>query len=103
MTEQPTATDRPRRAAFEESAFDVGDAEPPARCPHCHRPFANERWVTLHLGHAHPDALSDAEIERFREVHAVEETDLRRFRLLALGGLVLIYFGLLLVYSVLAL
>lgn len=103
MTEPQTATERPRRADFDGDAFDVGDDDPPARCPHCGRPFASEKRRTLHLGNAHPETLTDDEIERFRTAHDEEEADLRRFRLLALGGLVLIYFGLLLIYATLAL
>ena len=62
----------------------------------------------------HPEVKQDTEsdpseqlqellVKRFREAHDEEERALRRFRLLALGGLVLIYFGLLLIYALLAL
>lgn len=104
MTETPPERgDVPRRATFDATEFGGDAGDPPHRCDRCGRPFDRETWLTLHLGHAHPADLSDDEIERFREAHADEEDALARFRLLALGALVLIYFGLLLVYALLAL
>ena len=96
-------TDTPRRATFDDADFDGRRASAPYRCERCGRPFDREEWLALHLGHAHPDDLTDAEIDRFRTVHEDEERALRRFRLIALGALVLLYFGLLLIYAVLAL
>ena len=96
-------TETPRRATFDADEFDGDPARAPHRCDRCGRPFEREEWLALHLGQAHPEDLDDAEIERFRGAHADEEADLRRFRLLALGALVLIYFGLLLLYAILAL
>jgi hypothetical protein len=73
---------------------------PVYECEHCGRPFARESWLALHRGQAHPGALDDEEIASFREAHADEEADMRRFRLKALGTLVLVYFALLMVYAV---
>lgn len=91
-----------RRATFDAEEFTVRDG-PSHRCERCGRPFAREEWRDLHRGHAHPNDLDDAEIEAFKAAHSEEEERLRRFRLLALGALVLIYFGLLLIYATLAL
>ena len=73
---------------------------PVYECEHCGRPFSRKRWLALHRGHEHPGELDDAEVTAFREAHADEEADLRRFRLKALGTLVILYFGLLMVYAV---
>jgi DNA repair exonuclease SbcCD ATPase subunit len=69
-------------------------------CPYCGRPFPTEEILTLHTGHAHREALSDAESERLRDVAQEEADELRLFKLRALAVLVLLYFGFLLVYAV---
>jgi len=73
---------------------------PVYECEYCGRPFARESWLALHRGQSHPGNLDDEQIASFREAHADEEADLRRFRLKALGTLVLLYFALLMVYAV---
>lgn len=69
--------------------------EPPARCPYCDRPFQRERYERLHRGLEHPDRLSDRERAAVERAVRDDYTALRRVRLYALGVLVLLYFGLL--------
>ena len=92
-----------RRGTFAPEDFEGDPADAPYRCDRCGRPFEREEWLTLHGGLAHPGDLTDAEKEQFRAAHADEQAKLHRFRLIALGALVLIYFGLLLIYALLAL
>ena len=68
-------------------------------CPYCGRPFAREEYRTLHVGLDHHEACTDAEVEAFREAYREENEELRLFRLKAVGGLVLLYFGFLFTYS----
>ena len=74
--------------------------EPSARCPYCGRPFREERLETLHRGLEHPDRLSDRERAAFERAYREEEAELRRFRLLALGAVIICYFSFLFVYAV---
>ncbi|MFD1634939.1 DUF7410 domain-containing protein [Haloplanus ruber] len=69
-------------------------------CERCGRPFTDERYLALHRGLDHPSALSAAEREAFDTARTKEEEALQRFRLLALGGLVVLYFGFLMTYAV---
>lgn len=78
----------------------VRGAEPAARCPYCHQPFHAVRFETLHRGLEHPSELSDRERAAFERAYADEVTDVRRFRLKALGTLLLVYFCLLFLYAV---
>jgi len=68
-------------------------------CPYCDRPFAREEWRDLHLGLEHPERLDEEEVAAFRSAYDEEAASIRRFRLRALGALVAIYFGLLMVYA----
>jgi len=68
-------------------------------CPYCGRPFAREKLLALHCGHAHAEKLTDEEQSAFEAAFEDERTALRRFRLKALGALVVLYFGFLLVYA----
>ncbi|WP_049923107.1 DUF7410 domain-containing protein [Halopiger djelfimassiliensis] len=78
------------------------DAEPtdPVRCPYCDRPFRERRLETLHRGLEHPDRLSERERAAFERTSRAERVRIRRFRLLAVGALVLLYFCLLFVYAI---
>lgn len=96
MTE--TATRRDADSPVEE--YEIRPELPVYECEYCGRPFAREEWLALHRGRAHPGVLADQEVEAFREAYADEEADLRRFRLKALGTLIVLYFGLLMVYAV---
>ena len=80
--------------------YEIRPDLPVYECERCGQPFAGEERLALHRGLEHPGDLDEAEVEAFREAHADEEADLRRFRLKALGTLVVLYFGLLMVYAV---
>lgn len=78
----------------------VPEGAPTYRCDYCDRPFAEESYLTLHHGLAHGDVLTDEEREAFKEAYREENADLRRFRIIALGLLVLLYFGFLFVFAI---
>jgi hypothetical protein len=76
---------------------DAGDAHV---CSYCRRPFASDDLLALHRGQTHPDRLTDAEREAFEAAYEDEQGAIRRFRLKALGTLILLYFGFLMIYAV---
>jgi hypothetical protein len=80
--------------------LDYVDAPDAAVCEHCSAPFADEELLALHRGHEHTDALTDDQRETFEEAYTAEQAEIRRFRLKALGLLVLLYFVFLMVYAV---
>ncbi|MFC6988269.1 C2H2-type zinc finger protein [Haloplanus sp. GCM10025708] len=71
-------------------------------CSYCGRPFAREKYLVLHRGLAHPDDVSDGERDAYERAYAEEQADIDRFRIVALGVLVVIYFGFLFAYAVFA-
>jgi len=81
------------------SEYSAPDDAPTFECAYCGRPFARDEWLALHRGLDHPSLVDDAEVEAFREAYADEQDDLGEFRLKALGALILVYFGLLLIYA----
>ncbi|WP_117591526.1 C2H2-type zinc finger protein [Haloprofundus halophilus] len=95
-TEPSSSSDVPHAAGRRR----VDDGEAAFRCRHCGDPFVEERHLALHRGLNHADALSAAEVEAYRDAYAAEEADLKRFRLISLGALVVLYFGFLFVYAV---
>ena len=70
------------------------------RCGYCDRPFAEASYLALHRGLAHADRVSEEEREAFKTAYADEQKELSRFRVIALGLLVLLYFGFLFVFAV---
>lgn len=78
----------------------VPPGEDPAICPHCGRQFPRERAVTLHVGLDHTEAASDEAVEAFQAAYRDERTELRRFQLLALAVLVVLYFGFLFAFAI---
>jgi hypothetical protein len=105
-----TPLDRPQTTAdpgvFHDRPGDVEtsvpDGAPVYRCSHCGRPFATESFLALHRGLAHGTALTADERDAYESALAAETADIRRFRIIALGGLVALYFGLLFAYAVFA-
>ncbi|MFC4544525.1 hypothetical protein ACFO5R_21570 [Halosolutus amylolyticus] len=77
-------------------------SEPAERCPYCGQPFRDRRLRRLHCGRTHPDRLADRERAAFERAVREERTAMRRFRLQVLGGIVLLYFGFLLTYAIVA-
>jgi len=67
-------------------------------CERCEATFATDRHLALHRGLAH-EGLSEAERAAFAEARATEEDELGRYRILALGALVAVYFALLFAYA----
>jgi hypothetical protein len=109
MSDQSTP-DRPRArherdastltAPDEEFPTTVPDGETAHACDRCGRPFPDAESLTLHRGLTHYGDLTSEEREAFADAYESEETDLRRFRIVSLGLLVLLYFGFLMVYAV---
>jgi hypothetical protein len=81
--------------AFE---YDAADGEAVV-CDRCGQPFTSEMLLALHRGQIHADDLTAAEREAFETAYDDEQEQIRRFRLKALGSLILIYFGFLMVYA----
>jgi len=93
QAEPATATQLPTR---------VPDDAEPQICPYCGFALPTVDQYRLHLGLAHYEQLNEADQQAFREAYQQEEESLTRFRIIALGGLVGLYFGFLLIYAVLA-
>lgn len=85
-----------------DAEFAVPEGCEPVVCPYCSMPLSTERQRSLHIGLEHYHESTDHEQEAFRAAYAEEEKALSRFRIVALGGLVALYFGFLLVYALLA-
>lgn len=71
----------------------------PVVCDRCGRPLPEERLLVLHRGLEHEADLTDAEVQAFREAYEAERGELDRFRIVALGALVALYFGFLFTYA----
>ncbi|MGM0605457.1 MAG: C2H2-type zinc finger protein [Halobacteriota archaeon] len=79
----------------------VPDREDPFVCPYCSFPLPDDEQLRLHVGLRHYHVSSAAEREAFRTAYATEQQRLNRFRIVALGGLVALYFGFLIIYAIL--
>ena len=73
---------------------------PPRECDYCGHPFPTTDRLVLHKGLEHPQQLDDDEEDAFLSARADEEDELRTLRLKALGALVLLYFGFLMLYAI---
>lgn len=71
-------------------------------CPYCSDQFVAEDHLDLHRGIEHPNQLSPAEQEAFKSAYEAEQRALRVFRLKALLTLLILYFGLLMMFSIFA-
>jgi hypothetical protein len=78
---------------------DAPAAAPTHVCDYCDQPFPEAEYLTLHRGLTHYERLDEEEREAFTEAYEREGADIRRFRLIALGVLVLLYFGFLFLYA----
>lgn len=87
-----------RTDSADETAVPAGAAPP--SCPHCDRPFPESRLLTLHLGLEHWNRLDEDQRAAFESAYREERVEIRRFRLLALAAVILLYFCLLFVYAV---
>ncbi|QSG05365.1 C2H2-type zinc finger protein [Halapricum desulfuricans] len=81
--------------------YDVPPGEPVYECPDCGRPFSERRLLALHRGLDHPDRLDEAQREAFESAYEAEAEPLRRYRIAAVGVLVVLYFGLLMAFALL--
>lgn len=71
-----------------------------ARCPHCDRPFPDERARDLHVGEVHGDVATDAEREAHEAARDAERDDLFYFHLRVVAALGVLYGFLVLLYMV---
>jgi hypothetical protein len=81
------------------SEVQIPDGAETYACDHCGRVFARERYRDLHRGREHPAAVDESEADAYRAAAQSEWDDLRRYRYVALGTLVVLYFGFLLAYA----
>ena len=80
-------------------SYDVPAGGQVHQCPYCARPFPDERRLRLHCGLDHPEQIDAEELAAFESAYEEEREELKRDRLVAVGVLVLLYFGLLIVYA----
>ena len=73
-----------------------------SKCDYCGHPFPTTDRLALHRGLEHPQELDAHEKDAFLSARADEEDKLRTLRLKALGALVLLYFGFLMIYAIVA-
>ncbi|MFC7205424.1 DNA-binding protein [Haloferax namakaokahaiae] len=71
-------------------------------CSTCGDAYPTETLLVLHRGARHPDILDASEIEAYREAYYEEERELKSFRIRALGALVVLYFGFLILFILFA-
>jgi hypothetical protein len=79
--------------------YDIPDGETSADCPYCGRPFVEEQLRDLHLGVDHPERLDDEQRDAYEAAAESEDDALRRHTIAAIGLLVVLYFGLLIVFA----
>ena len=79
-----------------------GGETPAGACEYCGQPFPTSERLVLHKGLEHHQQLDDSEQEAFVSEFTDEEDDLRALRLRALAVLVLVYFGFLFIYAIIA-
>ncbi|MFC7070996.1 DUF7410 domain-containing protein [Halobaculum lipolyticum] len=98
-TADTAAADTADTADTAGEAYEVPPDATTYDCPRCGRPFARERHRDLHLGQSHAD-LADDERGAYEAARDEETADLRRFRIVSLGLLVLFYFGFLFMFAI---
>lgn len=81
---------------------DIDTAQDRHVCQRCGEAYPTERLLVLHGGARHPDDLDAAEVEAYREAYYEEERELKSFRIRALGVLVALYFGFLILFIIFA-
>nr|WP_233340804.1 DNA-binding protein [Haloprofundus sp. MHR1] len=87
--------------SYEGTTIPRSDA-PAGKCDYCGHPFPTTDRLVLHKGLEHPQQLDDDEEDAFLSAREDEEDELRTLRLKALGALVLLYFGFLMLYAIVA-
>ena len=81
--------------------YDVPPDAPVRQCPYCGRPFPDEELLALHRGLDHPDRIDAEERAAYEAAYRAEADPLRRYRIAAVGVLVVLYFGLLMAFALL--
>lgn len=71
-----------------------------ARCPHCDRPFGDERARDLHVGEVHAADCSEAERAAYEAARDEERDDLFYFHLRVVAALGVLYGLLVLLYMI---
>lgn len=69
------------------------------QCSYCNRPFGEHERLVLHRGLEHPDQLDADEQTAFEAAYEAETEALRRYQIIAIGAIVLLYFTLLIIYA----
>jgi hypothetical protein len=69
------------------------------QCTYCNRPFADEERLALHRGLDHSERIDDEEQAAFEEAYTRKNEAIRQYRIIAIGAIVLLYFGLLIIYA----
>lgn len=81
----------------------VPESETPvAKCEYCGHPFPTADRLALHKGVEHAARIDDEERAAFVAARSDEADELRTVLLKAIGGIVLLYFGLLFTYAIVA-
>lgn len=81
------------------ATFEVPPDDDAFHCQYCEGVEPTERLLTLHKGQTHPERLSDREQAAYEAAYQSEQEQIRLGRLVALGALVLLYFGVLVTYA----
>lgn len=68
-------------------------------CEYCHAVEPTAELLALHRGLEHYEKLDSDEQSAYETAYAAEQSAISRFRLLALGALIVLYFGLLMIYA----
>lgn len=76
------------------------DGEYVTRCPYCERPFPSDHLRALHVGDAHSDVCTDAELADYEAATDEETDELFLFHLRVIAAIGLLYAAFVLVYMV---
>lgn len=79
--------------------YSIPEGSAAYECQYCDVVAPNKQIRSLHYGLSHRGDLSDRERARFERSYRNEQQAIRRFRLGALGAIIILYFGLLMVYA----
>lgn len=71
----------------------------PTVCTYCGNQFVDEQLLSLHHAYEHGERITAAERTAYETARAEERDAIRLFRLKALAGLLVIYFGFVIVYA----
>lgn len=84
----------------ESDEYHVPTAASPVHCPYCGAPFADTDLRALHWGLEHRERLSAGQRTAVERAQKRERAAARRFRLVTVGLLALLYFALMMTYAV---